>query len=72
MQLDDIIKSTELMSDDELAERLVEIRNRRLQAPELVKKAERKKAKDKKSSADKLLSGMSKEEIEKLLARYNK
>ncbi len=70
MQLSDIVKSTELMTDEELRERLTEIRNHRLQAPEKVKKAERKKSKDKKSSVDKLMAGMSKEEIQALLDRY--
>lgn len=72
MQLADIIEDVNDMSDEDLGARLVEIRNRRLQAPERVKKAERKKTAVKKSSADSILSGMSKEDIQKLLKRYEK
>jgi len=72
MQLSDEVKAIELLSDEELRKMLTTIRNNRLQAPEKVKKAERKKTKDTQSSLDKLLSGMSPEKIKELLAKTAK
>lgn len=72
MQLRNLIDNISDMPDDELRARLTEIRNKRLQAPEKVKKAERKKSKNEKSQADKIMSGMSKDDISKLLEKYKK
>ena len=70
MQLANEIKSITEMSDEELRERLTEIRNHRLQAPEKVKRVERKKKKDAKSAAEKLLEGMTPEQIKQLLTKH--
>ncbi|MHA1970743.1 MAG: hypothetical protein ACTSXE_02730 [Candidatus Thorarchaeota archaeon] len=69
-QIQDIVRDIADMTDEELRDKLSEIRNRRLQAPERVKKTERKKAKSNKSKADKILAGMSQEELKKLMEKY--
>jgi len=72
VQIRNLIDNISDMPDDELRARLTEIRNKRLQAPDKVKKAAKTKAKSEKSQADKIMSGMSKDDISKLLEKYKK
>lgn len=71
MNLADIVKPIDRMTDEELLERLREIRHRRSierpAAKAIVDRAERKATRGKLSAIDKLLAGLSEEDRARLL-----
>lgn len=75
MQLQNLIKPIEEMTDEELKERLFDIRHRREYekpaAKARVKKAEKKESKKKVSAAEKLLANLSPEDLAALLSELN-
>lgn len=76
MQLQNLIKGMEDMSDEELTERLHELRHRREvirpAAANRVRKEEKKVEKKATSGVEKLLAGLSPAELEALLASIDK
>lgn len=76
VQLHSLIKPIEEMTDEELKQRLFDIRHRREVlkpvARNKIKKAEKKESNKKVSAAEKLLAGLSPEQLELLLKEINK
>ena len=73
MQLKDLVKTLDQMTDDELLERLREVRHRRsVERPAHrahVERAERKESTKRMSALDKLLSSLSEAERDALMAQ---
>lgn len=67
MRIEHIIKTFSLLSDDALKDKITEIRKRRIEAPVAVETREKKKLKTDKEELLKLLQGVSKSDILKLL-----
>lgn len=71
MQLDGLVKHIEQQTDDELRERLYALRHRReTEKPKqrkIVEKAAKKETRKKVSAAEKLLEGLSPEQLEILM-----
>jgi hypothetical protein len=67
MQLKDQIKSVQDMDDDEFRKRLAIIQRNRLQIPARTRVALEAKKKAAKAKLDKLISSMTKEELQELL-----
>jgi hypothetical protein len=71
VQLNDLVKPIEEMTDEELKQRLFDLRHRReVEKPAAkarVKKAEKKESKKKVSAAEKLLADLSPEDLAALL-----
>ena len=76
MQLDDLVKPLESMSYEELEKRLFDIRHRREQSGASRKTKEKKQVRKdttkKVSAVEKLLEGLSPEELQLLLAEVTK
>ena len=73
MQMKDLIKPIDQMTEDELMEHLRQVRHRRsVERPAQrahIERAEKKESKGRMSALDKLLAGMSDEDKAKLLAQ---
>lgn len=72
MRLEELIPDISQMSDEELMERIGEIRKRRAAPPVLAKRAKKKKVKKAKDDLATLLSGMQPCEIKELLNKTKK